>query len=74
MVIGLGGRELKLTFQDKLKISIGIAQGLRYMHEECPRGPIVHGKLLLSNVFIGDDLLPKVKNNFTKLIIYHYYL
>lgn len=74
MVIGLGGRELKLTFQDKLKISIGIAQGLRYMHEECPRGPIVHGKLLLSNIFIGDDLLPKVKNNFTKLIIYHYYL
>lgn len=57
---GLGGRELKLTFQEKLKIAIGIAEGLRYMHGECPRGPIVHGKLLLSNVFIGDDLLPKI--------------
>lgn len=61
MVTGLSGREFKLTFQDKLRIAIGIAQGLRYMHEECPRGPIVHGKLLLSNVFIGADLQPQVK-------------
>ena len=62
MSIGLRGEEFTLTFQEKLKIAIGIAQGLRYMHEECPRGPIVHGKLLVNNVFIGDDLRPQVNN------------
>ncbi|PON65850.1 Tyrosine-protein kinase [Parasponia andersonii] len=57
---GLRGEEFNLTFQDKFRIAIGIAQGLRYMHEECPRGPVVHGKLSLSNVFIGDDLQPQI--------------
>ncbi|KAJ0051937.1 hypothetical protein Pint_00939 [Pistacia integerrima] len=59
---GLGEYKLKLKFQQKLKIAIGIAQGVRYMHEECPRGPVAHGQLQLINVFLRYDLEPLVKS------------
>lgn len=58
---GSRGKQLELTFQDKLKIAIGIAEGIRYMHEECPRGPVVHGELVPSNIFLRYDLRPLVK-------------
>ncbi|KAB2616290.1 receptor-like protein kinase [Pyrus ussuriensis x Pyrus communis] len=28
--------------------AIEIARGVRYMHEQCPQGPVVHGKLLIT--------------------------
>lgn len=52
--------ELKLKFQQKLKIAIGIAEGVRYMHQECPRGPIAHGELQLHNIFLRHDLRPMI--------------
>lgn len=51
----------QLAFEDNMKIAIGIAQGLQYMHEECPRGPVVHGNLRPCHIFLRDDLQPKVK-------------
>ncbi|KAI5311103.1 hypothetical protein L3X38_045570 [Prunus dulcis] len=57
---GSRGKHLKLTFQDKLKIAIEIARGLRYMHEESPQGPVVHGQLLISNIFLRRDLRPLI--------------
>ncbi|XP_075642992.1 cold-responsive protein kinase 1-like isoform X2 [Castanea sativa] len=57
---GSRGKQLELTFQDKLKIAIGIAEGVRYMHEECPRGPVVHGELVPSNIFLRYDLRPLI--------------
>ncbi|KAI3688871.1 hypothetical protein L2E82_46775 [Cichorium intybus] len=48
--------ELEISFHDKMNIAIGIAQGLRYMHEQCPRGPIVHGDLRACNILIGHNL------------------
>lgn len=45
-----------------MKIAIGIAQGLRYMHEQCPRGPIVHGDLRACNVLLGHNLEPQVNS------------
>ncbi|XP_037494538.1 probable serine/threonine-protein kinase PBL25 [Jatropha curcas] len=56
----LGRKHWKLTFQDKLKIAIGIAYGVRYMHEECPRGPIVHGELQPTNIFLTSDMQPMI--------------
>ncbi|KAM0998459.1 hypothetical protein ACFX2I_008194 [Malus domestica] len=53
-------KHLILTFQDRLKIAIEIARGVRYMHEECPQGPIVHGELLISNIFLQRDLRPLI--------------
>ncbi|XP_050366207.1 probable receptor-like protein kinase At1g80640 [Argentina anserina] len=51
---------LKLKFQQKLKIAIDIARGLRYMHEECPQGPVIHGNLLITNIFLRNDLSPMI--------------
>ncbi|CAL5333012.1 unnamed protein product [Camellia sinensis] len=57
---GSKGKHVKLTFQEKIKIAIGIGQGIRYMHEGCPRGPIVHGDLRPCNIFLNFDLEPLV--------------
>ncbi|KAM5564091.1 putative receptor-like protein kinase [Rosa sericea] len=57
---GSMGKQLKLKFQEKLKIAIDIARGLRYMHEECPQGPIIHGNLLITNIFLRNDLRPMI--------------
>ncbi|KAM7495835.1 hypothetical protein LguiA_020249 [Lonicera macranthoides] len=50
----------QLAFEDSMKIAIGIAQGLQYMHEECPRGPVVHGNLRPCHIFLRDDLQPQI--------------
>jgi serine/threonine protein kinase len=57
---GSRGNQLEMRFQDKLKIAIEIAQSVRYMHEECPAGPVVHGELIPSNIFLSHDLRPVV--------------
>lgn len=41
---------------------MGIAQGIRYMHEECPGGPVAHGQLQLSNILLRYDLEPLVNS------------
>jgi serine/threonine protein kinase len=58
---GSRGNQLEMRFHDKLKIAIEIAQGVRYMHEECPAGPVVLGELIPSNIFLRHDLRPLVK-------------
>ncbi|GMQ00192.1 hypothetical protein CsSME_00047391 [Camellia sinensis var. sinensis] len=55
-----GKQRTKMTFQEKIKIAIGIGEGVRYMHEECPRGPIVHGDLRPCNIFLNFDLEPQI--------------
>ncbi|XAR58408.1 Non-specific serine/threonine protein kinase [Bertholletia excelsa] len=59
-IYGSKGKHLRLTFQEKIKIAVGIGQGLRYMHEECPRGPVVHGDLRPCNIFLNYDLEPQI--------------
>lgn len=59
---------MELKFQARLKIAKGIAHGVRYMHEECPQGPVVHGDLKACNIFLGRDLQPMVKYLKTKSI------
>ncbi|KAL7172093.1 hypothetical protein ACSBR2_031731 [Camellia fascicularis] len=60
LIHGSKGKQVKLTFQEKIKIAIGIGQGIRYMHEGCPRGPIVHGDLRPCNIFLNFDLEPLI--------------
>ncbi|KAK1435889.1 hypothetical protein QVD17_01661 [Tagetes erecta] len=57
---GCWTKELKIGFQNKLSIAIGIAQGLRYMHEQCARGIIVHCDLRPCNVLLGNNLVPQI--------------
>jgi serine/threonine protein kinase len=56
---GCTGKQSELTFQKNIKV--GIAEGIRYMHEECPRGPVVHGELVPSNIYLSNDFRPLVK-------------
>ncbi|KAI8028263.1 Proline-rich receptor-like protein kinase PERK12 [Camellia lanceoleosa] len=56
----LGKQWTKMTFQEKIRIAIGIGEGVRYMHEECPRGPVVHGDLRQCNIFLNFDLEPQI--------------
>ncbi|KAK6239409.1 hypothetical protein QUC31_004878 [Theobroma cacao] len=55
-----GSGRMELKFQARLKIAKGIAHGVRYMHEECPQGPVVHGDLKACNIFLGRDLQPMI--------------
>ncbi|KAF5937320.1 hypothetical protein HYC85_024826 [Camellia sinensis] len=55
-----GKQQTKITFQEKIKMAIGISEGVRYMHEECPRGPVVHGDLRPCNIFLNFDLEPQI--------------
>ncbi|KAL1816550.1 hypothetical protein ACET3Z_019124 [Daucus carota] len=57
---GAGGKPWQLTFHDKLNIAIGISQGLNYMHEECPQGPVAHGDLKMTNIYLRYDLQPQI--------------
>lgn len=47
---GSGEIRLKLAFADKLNMAIKIAKGIRYVHEECPGGTVVHGDLQPRNI------------------------
>ncbi|KAI3673222.1 hypothetical protein L6452_39338 [Arctium lappa] len=57
---GFWTKELEVSFPGKMNIAIGIAQGLCYMHEQCPRGPIVHGDLRPCNILLGHNLQPQI--------------
>ncbi|XP_022727862.1 uncharacterized protein LOC111283527 [Durio zibethinus] len=66
-----GPERRELKFQARLKIAIGIAQGVRYMHEECRQGPVVHGELQPRNIFLRPDLQPMI-SGFGKARWLHY--
>ncbi|XXG80573.1 hypothetical protein AAC387_Pa09g1408 [Persea americana] len=50
----------RLTCQQRMKIAVGIGRGVRYMHEECPGGPTVHGDLRPCNIFLGRNYQPLI--------------
>ncbi|KAF6134294.1 hypothetical protein GIB67_021891 [Kingdonia uniflora] len=56
------GEDARLTFQNRMKIAIGIGKGVRYMHEECPRGSIIHRNLKPCHIFLTHDFQPLVKH------------
>ncbi|XP_065859447.1 probable serine/threonine-protein kinase PBL6 [Euphorbia lathyris] len=56
----LSRKHCELAFQDKMKIAIGIARGIRYLHEECIGGPIAHARLQPCNIFLTSDLKPMI--------------
>ncbi|XP_035832619.1 probable receptor-like protein kinase At1g80640 [Helianthus annuus] len=53
-------KELENLFENKMKIAIGIAQGLRYMHEQYPQGLVVHRDLRPCSVLLGNNLVPQI--------------
>jgi serine/threonine protein kinase len=50
-----------LEWHKRYAIAIGIAKGLRFLHEECRAGPIIHRDLRPSNVLLTHDFVPMVR-------------
>ncbi|KAM3341926.1 inactive protein kinase SELMODRAFT isoform X1 [Capsicum galapagoense] len=55
-----GTNETALDWSSRLKIAIGTARGLRYLHEDCRVGCIVHRDLRPKNILLTHDFEPLV--------------
>ncbi|BAT78737.1 hypothetical protein VIGAN_02146100 [Vigna angularis var. angularis] len=47
-----------LEWHQRYAIAIGIAKGLRFLHEECRGGPIIHRDMRPSNILLTHDIVP----------------
>ncbi|KAK4390625.1 Inactive protein kinase SELMODRAFT [Sesamum angolense] len=57
----LHGNEMSaLDWQTRLRIAIGTARGLRYLHEDCRVGCIIHRNLRPNNILLTHDFEPLV--------------
>lgn len=57
----LAGRSREpLEWSARQKIAVGAARGLRYLHEECRVGCIVHRDMRPNNILITHDFEPLV--------------
>ena len=55
-----GDKRTALDWNSRLKIAIGAARGLRYLHEDCRVGCIVHRDLRPKNILLTHDFEPMV--------------
>ncbi|KAJ1419754.1 Tyrosine-protein kinase, active site [Sesbania bispinosa] len=55
-----GEESLPLDWNSRLRIAIGVARGLRYLHEDCRVGCIVHRDLRPKNILLTHDFEPLV--------------
>ncbi|KZV41755.1 serine/threonine-protein kinase-like [Dorcoceras hygrometricum] len=58
----LGNTGHVLDWHQRHSISIGIAKGLRFLHEECRGSPIIHGQLRPCNILLTHDFVPLLGN------------
>ncbi|XP_027364568.1 inactive protein kinase SELMODRAFT_444075-like [Abrus precatorius] len=49
-----------MAWHDRMKVAVGTARGLRYLHEDCRAGCIVHGDLRPSNILLTHDFEPMI--------------
>lgn len=49
-----------MAWHDRMKVAVGTARGLRYLHEDFPAGCIVHGDLRPTNIHLTHDFEPTV--------------
>lgn len=54
-----------LEWHQRYVIAIGTAKGLRFLHEECRGGPIIHRDMRPSNILLTHDFVPMVKSSFS---------
>ncbi|XP_050238836.1 probable serine/threonine-protein kinase PBL24 isoform X2 [Mercurialis annua] len=47
-----------LDWHQRYSIAIGIAKGLRFLHEECRGGPIIHRDVRPGNILLTHDFVP----------------
>ena len=58
--ISTDNTENVLDWLQRRGIAIGTAKGLRFLHEECRGGPIIHRDMRPSNILLTHDLVPMV--------------
>lgn len=51
-----------LGWHQRHAIAIGIAKGLRFLHEECRGSPILHRDMRPSNIFLTHEYVPLVNH------------
>ncbi|CAH2080571.1 unnamed protein product [Thlaspi arvense] len=51
-----------LEWSARQKIAVGAARGLRYLHEECRVGCIIHRDMRPNNILITHDFEPLIRN------------
>ncbi|XP_058089797.1 proline-rich receptor-like protein kinase PERK13 isoform X2 [Magnolia sinica] len=49
-----------LEWHQRHAIAIGTAKGLRFLHEECRGGPVIHRDLRPSNILLTHDFVPMI--------------
>ncbi|XP_031742725.1 proline-rich receptor-like protein kinase PERK13 [Cucumis sativus] len=47
-----------LELHQRYGIAVGIAKGLRFLHEECRGGPVIHRDVRPSNILLTHDFVP----------------
>lgn len=60
-----------LDWHQRYAIAIGTAKGLRFLHEECRGGPIIHRDMRPSNILLTHDFVPMVKYSLNNFEIYY---
>ncbi|GMH13861.1 hypothetical protein Nepgr_015702 [Nepenthes gracilis] len=55
-----GNKTATLDLHSRLKIAIGAARGLRYLHEDCRVGCIIHRDMRPNNILLTHDFEPLV--------------
>lgn len=60
-LLGNGHSSIQFSWRTRTKISIGIARGLAYLHEEV-RPHIVHRDIKAGNILLDKDLTPKISD------------
>ncbi|XP_073027115.1 cold-responsive protein kinase 1-like isoform X1 [Primulina eburnea] len=60
-LLGGGRSSIRFSWHTRVKICVGIARGLAYLHEEV-RPQIVHRDIKASNILLDKDLTPKISD------------
>ena len=58
----VGQQLAPLDWPQRLRIAIGVARGLRYLHEDCRLG-FIHGDVRPSNILLTHEFQPLVTWN-----------
>lgn len=53
----------KLKWTDRVKVAIGVAKALKYLHHSCSP-PIIHKNIKSSNILLSDQCQPQVSSHF----------
>ncbi|CAA2970848.1 serine threonine- kinase [Olea europaea subsp. europaea] len=60
-LLGKGHSRIQFSWRTRVKICIGVAKGLAYLHEEL-QPHIVHRDIKASNILLDKDLTPKISD------------